>query len=205
MKLLLFAAAFLLRLLYPYRIYDFFQSNVIKKLRSYWLLSIFAKCHSTVTFGKIGRIHGSKCITIAEKTKFGDFCYLTCWPELVNKKPTLDVGANCNFGGFNHITCTNKIAIGNNILTGRWVTITDNNHGDTSQEMLQMHPLNRPIVSKGSVIIEDDVWIGDKATILAGVHIGKGSVIAANAVVTKDVPAYSIAAGNPAKILKRNE
>ena len=128
---------------------------------------------------------------------------MTAWPEYVNEKPLLDVGSHCNFGGFNHITCANKIVIGNNVLTGRWVTISDNNHGDASKESLRMPPSKRPIVSKGSVIIEDDVWIGDKATILAGVHIGKGAIIAANAVVTKDVPAYSIAIGCPANIVNK--
>jgi acetyltransferase-like isoleucine patch superfamily enzyme len=202
-KILFQVITFLPRFFCPYKFYDFFHVEFIRRLRSYWLHPIFANCHNTVIFGKIGRIYGSKCITVAEKTKFGDFCYLTTWPDYVQQKPVLEIGAHCNFGGFNHITCTNKIFIGNNVLTGRWVTISDNNHGDTSQEMLQMHPSDRPVVSKGPVIIEDDVWIGDKATILAGVHIGKGAVIAANAVVTNDVPAYSVAAGNPAKIIKR--
>lgn len=192
---------FLPRVFWPYKLHDFFQIEFVRRLRSYWLHPNFAKCHNTVIFGKIGRIHGSRYITIAEKTKFGDFCYLTTWSKHVQVKPSLEIGAHCNFGGFNHITCTNKIVIGNNVLTGRWVTISDNNHGDTSQEMLQMHPSERPILSKGPVIIEDDVWIGDKATILAGVHIGKGAVIAANAVVTKDVPAYGVAVGNPARVV----
>ena len=63
----------------------------------------------------------------------------------------------------------------------------------------------RSVMSKGPVIIGNDVWIGDKATILPGVTIGDGAVIAANAVVTKDVPAYSVVAGNPAKIVKQAE
>ncbi|MDR2406844.1 MAG: sugar O-acetyltransferase, partial [Bacteroidales bacterium] len=54
----------------------------------------------------------------------------------------------------------------------------------------------------GSVVIEDNVWIGDKVTILPGVHIGYGSIIGANAVVTKDVPANCVVGGNPAKIIK---
>ena len=193
---------FLPRICCPYKFYDFFQIEFVRRLRSYWLYPIFAKCHNTVLFGKIGRIHGCKCITIAEGTRFGDFCYLTTWPEYVKEKPSLEIGKHCNFGGFNHITCTNKIVIGNNVLTGRWVTISDNNHGNTSQEMLQMHPSERPVVSKGPVFIEDDVWIGDKATILTGVRVGRGAVVAANAVITKDVPAYCVVAGNPAKIIK---
>lgn len=196
--------AFPCRLVYPYTFHNLVELFIIKRLRSYWLHSAFANCHNTVLFGAIGKINGGKCITIAEKTRFGDFFYLTTWPERVEQRPSLTIGANCNFGAFVHITCTNDIIIGNNVLTGKWVTISDNNHGDTSEDSLKISPIKRPIVSKGPVVIENDVWIGDKATILAGVHVGKGAVIAANAVVTKDVPAYCVAVGNPARILHTN-
>ncbi len=55
------------------------------------------------------------------------------------------------------------------------------------------------------VVIEDDVWIGSRVTILPGVTIGRGSVVGAAAVVTKDVPPYSVVAGNPAKVVKTRE
>ena len=54
----------------------------------------------------------------------------------------------------------------------------------------------------GGVVIEDNVWIGDKASILSGVTIGKGAIVACNAVVTKDVPPRSLVAGSPAKVIK---
>ena len=57
-------------------------------------------------------------------------------------------------------------------------------------------------ISKGDIRIDDDVWIGYKATILSGVHIGQGAIIAAGAVVVKDIPAYAIAGGIPAKVIK---
>ena len=57
-------------------------------------------------------------------------------------------------------------------------------------------------MAKGSIVVEDEVWIGGRATILSGVTIGKGAIIAAGAVVTKDVPPYAIAGGVPAKIIK---
>lgn len=82
------------------------------------------------------------------------------------------------------------------------MTITDNSHGETDYDSLCMPPSKRLITSKGPVIIGNNVWIGDKATILPGVTIGDGVVVAANAVVTKDVPAYSVVGGNPVKILK---
>ena len=56
--------------------------------------------------------------------------------------------------------------------------------------------------SKGEIIVEDEVWIGYGATILSGVTLGKGSIIAAGSVVTRDIPPYAIAAGNPAKVVK---
>ena len=63
-------------------------------------------------------------------------------------------------------------------------------------------PADRKIVSKGDVEIGENVWIGENACILSGVHIGKGCIIAANAVVTKDVPSFSLVAGVPAKVIK---
>ena len=56
--------------------------------------------------------------------------------------------------------------------------------------------------SKGDIIVADDVWIGYGATIMSGVHIGQGAVVAADAVVTKDVPPYAIVGGVPAKVIK---
>ena len=64
--------------------------------------------------------------------------------------------------------------------------------------------LNRKEISnsKGNIYVDDDVWIGYQATVLSGVHIGQGAIIAAGAIVTNDVPPYSIVAGIPAKVIK---
>ncbi|MCR5188785.1 MAG: hypothetical protein K6C97_07595 [Treponema sp.] len=64
------------------------------------------------------------------------------------------------------------------------------------------HPVNRKLSAK-PVINHDDVWIGEMVSILPGVEIGKGAIIGANAVVTKSIPKYSIAVGNPAKVIKK--
>lgn len=141
---------------------------------------------------------------IGKGTSFGKFVVLTAWDKRRHESfsPEIIIGENCCFGDFLHFTSCNKIIIGDNLLTGRWVTITDNGHGKTDYEELKISPSNRSLFSKGPVIIGNNVWIGDKATILAGVTIGDGSVVAANSVVTKDVPSYSVAAGNPARIIK---
>lgn len=171
----------------------------------------FCKADS-VRFGSGVFTHDPHCISIGIGTGFGDGLYLTAWEKyrcVINGKdeiqsftPSLTIGEGCNFGAFNHITCINRIQIGNRLLTGKWVTITDNSHGDTDEATLRVNPIKRPLFSKGPVVIGNDVWIGDKATILSGVTIGDGAVIAANAVVTKDVPAYSVVGGNPAKTIK---
>lgn len=149
---------------------------------------------------------GEKHIYIGEGTHFGEYGYLMAWERTCaggEFHPEIHIGKNCNFGAWNNITATNRIVIGDNLLTGKWVTITDNSHGETDYATLQQPPILRLVTSKGPVIIGNNVWIGDKATILPNVTIGDGAVIAANAVVTKDVPAYSVVAGNPAKVMKQ--
>ena len=121
----------------------------------------------------------------------------------VSSVPNLSIGDNCHIGEYTHITCRESIRIGNDVLTGRWCTITDNSHGYTDFESLHEVPLKRPLVFKGEVVIEDKVWLGDKVTILPGVTIGEGSVIGANSVVTKRIPPFSIVCGNPAKIIRQ--
>lgn len=153
-------------------------------------------------------IVGGKYISIGEYTHFDKECVLTAYDHTLDGStftPEILIGAGCDFGAWNHITAINKIVIGDNVLTGKWVTITDNSHGTTDAETLQTPPLTRKMISKGAVVIGKNVWIGDKATILPGVTIGDGAVIAANSVVTKDVPAYSVVAGNPARVIKKFE
>ena len=150
-------------------------------------------------------IIGGKYISIGENTHFDKECVLTSYDHTLDGTtftPEIQIGTGCDFGAWNHITAINRIVIGDNLLTGKWVTITDNSHGTTDAETLQTEPLTRKMVSKGAVIIGKNVWIGDKATVLPGVTIGEGAVIAANSVVTKDVAPFTVVAGNPAKEVK---
>lgn len=116
--------------------------------------------------------------------------------------PEIRIGNNCNIGQFNHFTAVNKIVIGDNLLTGKFVLITDNSHGSSDYDQLHMHPSLRPVMTKGEVVIGNNVWLGDKVSVLSGVHIGNGCVVGANSVVTHDIPDYCIAVGIPAKVIK---
>ena len=175
-------------------------------IKSKWLSVSFLRPAKNCIFSGKVYLKDPHRICLGSNNFFGDNLYLTAWSCFSkNTNPALiTIGNRCNFGAFNHITSINQIIIGDNCLTGKFVTISDNNHGTTTIDDLQLPPLKRTVVSKGPVIIGNNVWIGDKATILGGVKIGDGAVVAANSVVTKDVPAYNVVAGNPAKTIKYN-
>jgi acetyltransferase-like isoleucine patch superfamily enzyme len=110
----------------------------------------------------------------------------------------LIVGDNSNIGPFAYIGCSGMITIGNNVMISPRVSIYAENH-NFSQTDISMKEQG---VTREEVIIEDDCWIAANSVVLAGVKIGKGSIVAAGSVVTKDVPPYSIVAGSPARIIK---
>ena len=102
------------------------------------------------------------------------------------------VGVNSELDG--------PVYIGNDVMMGPEVVVYTRNHRHDSVEI--------PMIEQGyedyqPVVIEDDVWIGRRAMIMPGVHIGKGSIIAAGAVVTKNVEPYSMCGGVPAKLIKK--
>ena len=118
-------------------------------------------------------------------------------------KPSIKIGSNVSFNSDIHIGCINKVEIGNNCLFASRIYITDHNHGDTNLENLKLTPKNRLLISKGPVIIKDNVWVGEGVSILDGVTVGENSIIATNAVVTKDVSLNTVVGGIPAKIIKK--
>ena len=149
-------------------------------------------------------VNGKKYIEIGDYCLIGRHSHITAheMPQY-NTPVKISIGDGCMFGPDMHITAVNSIRIGKNVRTGKSVLISDNSHGDPKDMALRnIAPNARPIYSKGAIVIGDNVWIGEKAAILAGVTIGEGAIIGANAVVTKNIPPYSIAAGIPARIIK---
>jgi len=117
--------------------------------------------------------------------------------------PRIVIGDNVAFNNDCHIGCINRIVIGNNVLGASRIYITDHYHGRIEPEDLDAVPTQRRLHSKGPVIIGDNVWIGENVTILPGVTIGESAIIGANTVVSKDVPAYAVAAGVPARVIRQ--
>ncbi len=92
-----------------------------------------------------------------------------------------------------------KITIGKGVMMGEEVIIMTQNH---KFDRTDIPMCQQGFQKEEPVIIEDDVWIGARVLILPGVKVGKGSILAAGAVVTKDVPEYTIVGGNPARVIK---
>jgi len=113
----------------------------------------------------------------------------------------MTVGAGTAIGAYNWIGASGHVSIGCDVMLGPRVIIIPENHvfEDANKTIREQGVKREPVV------IEDDCWIGTNATILAGVTIGKGSIVAAGAVVNKDVPAGSIVGGVPARILRGRE
>lgn len=114
--------------------------------------------------------------------------------------PAIIIGDDCWIGIRNSFAAIDRIEIGNHVLFAGHVHITDHSHG---YEDIDTPVSRQALVSKGPVLIEDQCWLGFGCEVLSGVHIGKHSVVAARAVVTKDVPPYCVVAGNPARVVKR--
>ncbi|MEZ9201799.1 DapH/DapD/GlmU-related protein [Vibrio splendidus] len=115
----------------------------------------------------------------------------------------IDFGDNVQINDNVHIAAGKKISIGNDVLIASRVFITDHNHGSFPEESEFSTPVSRRKLSFSSVIIHDNVWLGEGVFVMPGVVIGRNSIIGAGAVVTKSIPDNVIAVGNPAKIIKK--
>lgn len=111
-----------------------------------------------------------------------------------NETSEIVIGNNTTIGYHTFIFASQKIHIGNDCLIAPFVYIVDSNH-----KIERARKINQQPNESAEIIIEDDVWIASNVTILKGVRIGKGAVIAANSVVNKSVPEYEIWGGSPAK------
>jgi acetyltransferase-like isoleucine patch superfamily enzyme len=109
------------------------------------------------------------------------------------------VGDKVVFGGSNTINGYLDIDVGDDCIFADRIYVTDFDHVYADPGV----PIRRQGIVKSPVRIEDDCWIGEKATILRGVTVGRGSVVGSQTVVTRDVPPMSVVVGNPGRVVKR--
>jgi acetyltransferase-like isoleucine patch superfamily enzyme len=190
-------------------------------MRGLWHRIWFHKAKGIVLVGTKARIMHSGKLSVGKNFIAEEYCEINCLSvngiNIGDKvtigtyaliRPTgkyggeiglgLTVGNNSNIGPFAYIGCSGMITIGNNVMISPRVSIYAENHNFSSVDMT----MKEQGVTRENVIIEDDCWIAANSVVLAGVTIGKGSIIAAGSVVTKNIPPYSIAAGVPAKVIK---
>ena len=156
-------------------------------------------------------------ITVGDDTKIADVSIKGtvqigsgCQIDEVSLSGKITIGNQTTINGPNTdiVSQVNEVVIGNFCSVARNVTFQEFNHDFSTMTSyfvnrnLKKTGMNSDIVSKGSIILGHDVWIGTQCVILSGSNIGTGAVIAANSVVTGNVPPYAIAAGSPAKVIK---
>lgn len=144
-------------------------------------------------------------ITLGKHTLVGGTLIALCGGEIT-------IGDNVYIGQGTSIQAKEKIVVSSNVIIANDVILLDNNNHPVSPEMrLKMSAcedfINDELWSwkyaeSAPVVIEENVWIGRDARIMKGVTVGKGSVVALGAVVTHNVPAYCVVAGNPARVVK---
>ena len=134
-------------------------------------------------------------IIIGKGTEFGPNCGI-----LAKENDTkITIGENCNFGQNVHIGGIGNVEIGNNALFASNILILSTNHNYEDALTAVKFQGSRG----GNIKIGSDGWVGDGVTILAGANIGNHCIIGSKSVITKDIPDYSVAVGNPARIVKR--
>lgn len=135
-------------------------------------------------------------------------CSVSIMPQamLVSLGGKIEIGEKTEISMYSRVASMGLVKIGNHVLMGPHVFIADYNH--------EYHDPTKPIMYQGNsftpkadgspnLMIDDGTWLGTNVVIVGNVHVGKHCVIGANSVVTKDIPDYSVAAGIPAKVIKR--
>ncbi|MGE8526360.1 DapH/DapD/GlmU-related protein [Chryseobacterium rhizosphaerae] len=185
--------------------------EILKRYNVFKLLQLSYFKFRTVLVFKEARIirfpidiRGKKFIKVSKGFTTGVGCRIEAYPE--NNRQTLFFGENFQMNDYVHITAMEHVQIGNNVLFASKIYISDCSHGSYSGNENDSKPSeipkDRKMFSK-PVIIEDNVWLGEFVSVLPGVTIGKGSIIGANSVVSKNIPANVIAVGSPAKPIKK--
>ncbi|MBU5406211.1 hypothetical protein KQI08_09865 [Paraeggerthella hongkongensis] len=132
-------------------------------------------------------------------------CRIEVFGDKGDRSRKLFIGENVHIGDNVHIAAAERVSIGDNCLFASKIFISDLDHGiytGSSPSLPTSDPNTRDLVTS-PVSIGENVWLGENVCILKGVSIGDGCIVGANSVVTKSIPAHSIAVGSPARVIKR--
>lgn len=185
------------------------MNKEVSQLKKYLKYSFFNKVRALVQRNRIGFL--GKKVWIDKRVEFMRFPKNIFIEEEVvikegaricscNDKAKINIGKRTTVGYHTFIFATTNVEIGNDCLIAPFVYIVDSNHSILKDKRINLQPN-----SSGQIIIKDDVWLGSNVTVLKGVTIGEGAVIAAGSVVNKDIEPYTINAGAPSKVIGYRE
>lgn len=150
---------------------------------------------------------GTKVVALLYRSRFASVGKNFSFdPFGVYSYENIEIGDNVNLGYRPVLIASrSKITISDNVMFGPQVTVRGGNHriDIVGRHMTSIRDSEKRPEDDPGVVIENDVWVGTRAIILAGVTIGRGSIVAAGAVVTKSVAPYSIVGGNPARVIRK--
>jgi acetyltransferase-like isoleucine patch superfamily enzyme len=144
------------------------------------------------------QIEGSRHISLGRWVRIRDYAWLAAI-KIDEHEPELIFGEACSLGYFNHIAAVRRVELGPKVLTANNVYISDNLHGFDD---IHAAVLDQPVRCKATVHIGEGTWLGEHVCVI-GANVGRHCVIGANAVVSKDIPDYSVAVGTPARVIQR--
>jgi len=200
-------------------IFVFLWDKAISLLRSFKFIT--GKRHLLLFIGKNVRLRGSQFVHFGKAVSLGDAVQITAWGKeglfigdyswigsysflkvsfsLNDAGRFIKIGKNVGIGEFAHLGGAGGLSIGDDCIIGPYLSCHPENHRFLdSQELIRLQGTERKGISIGK-----NCWIGSKVTILDGVHIGKNCVIAAGAVINKDMPDNAVIAGVPARVIRK--
>lgn len=177
--------------------------NIKKKINAYFEKRNFFKKNPGVSADNTLKLRKPEYIQCGNNVIIGEESRLLCWDTYngitFDKPPAIRIGSNFYATRRLTIQCASNVTIEDDVLFASDVFIIDYNHGI---DPLTSNYLDNDLSLSMGVLIKKGAWIGNNVIILGGVTIGEKAVVGAGSVVTKDIPSYSIAAGNPAKVIK---
>jgi serine acetyltransferase len=183
------------------RMWDFFRFIERALLLAHTLIARprFAAWGTRSRLGLGAVLDSPNLVMVGANVDIGRHAWLNAVDDLGDGMPTLRIGTGTHIGRFAHINAWRQVHIGENVLIADRVFISDCSHDFSDQAVPIWHQKD---VFVGPVVLHDGCWIGIGAVIMPGVTIGRNAVVGANAVVTRDVPDFAVAAGVPAKLLR---
>jgi acetyltransferase-like isoleucine patch superfamily enzyme len=193
-------------------------SYIIIKLKNRFLRllnNLSSKLYTTCGKGSFFKENAIVHNLQKDRTKIiiGEYTVIEGKLVLFNFGGKITIGNNVFVGPNTNIWSAENVIIGNDVLISHGVNIIDTNsheidyveRAETYRSLIRnsRHPREKGTVLTKEIVIKDNVWISYNASVLKGVTVGKGAIIAANSVVTKDVPEFTLVAGNPARVVKK--